>query len=63
MNNVYTVDVTFATHDQVKAGNHAAHWSRVIVMADSGDDAILAACQLVATMNLGTMPTDATVCI
>jgi hypothetical protein len=43
----FTVDVWFATHDQVKAGDHDAVMHQVTVLADFDDVACLVAAQMV----------------
>lgn len=53
---VFTVVVTFATHDDVKAGRVAAGHSTVIVLADTDTDATLTAASMVA--GRGYMPTS-----
>ena len=58
---VFTVDVSFSTHDMLKDGVTCFSTSRVRVLAVSGDDASLIACQMVAAR--GWMPTASTVCV
>jgi hypothetical protein len=52
----FTVDVFFATHDQVHAGDHAAGMHQVTVLADFDDVACLVAAQMTASTT-GRMPT------
>lgn len=53
----FTVDVCFATHDQLHVGT-VGGWHRVTVLAQDGDAAILAATQMVAATQ-DAMPVDA----
>lgn len=58
MQDIFDVVVTSATHDDVKAGNVATHFSKVRVMADDDRDAMLIAAQMVGCHR---MPTSAVV--
>jgi len=55
----YEVDVTYSTHERVKEGRTAIGCERVTVLAADEADAMLVACQLVAS-TLHVMPTMAT---
>jgi hypothetical protein len=50
---VFTVRVGFSTNDDVKAGVVALGFRDVAVLADTEEDAHLAACQVVATAAVG----------
>lgn len=58
----FTVDVEFASHDDLKEGVTCAGWHRVIVLAVDEIDAVLIACQIVASTTL-CLPTDAHLCV
>jgi hypothetical protein len=56
---VFSFDVTFVTHDDLRVGQIASGCHRVVVMAPNFDAAQLVACQLVITDNPGVMATAA----
>ncbi len=59
---VFTIDVSFSTHEALQRGVTSPGFRRVRVFADTGDQASLIAAQMVAAVH-GVMPTAATHCI
>lgn len=50
----WSFDVSFSTHDALKAGVTEIGWHRVVVSALDRDEAALVACQMVAIHHIPT---------
>lgn len=50
----WSFDISWSTHDALKAGITELGYNRVVVAADSHDEAALIACQMVACHGMPT---------